>query len=383
MSFVVQILLGALVVLSAAYYAWCAVATWRYFSRPGTKGDGTLLPASILIPVCGLEDGAAEKWESFCLQDHPEYEVLFGVREVDDPAIPVLQDLVARYPGRVQCLVRAEVLGANYQISNLIHLLREAQHPAVVLTDSDMRVEPRYLRTVTAPLSDPAVGLVTCGYKSNRPRSLGAAMATLGRCVDFIPQVLLARWKDRRFRFALGATLATRRDVLEKIGGLESVVNRIGSDYHLGKQTSDAGYRVELSHYVLENDSGPETVEQVYRRELRWARTIRMNRGPEFYGLALSHGTMYSLPLLATAGLRPWSLALFALVWAVRLLQAGTAFRYLGAGGLFRWLWSLPLRDGMNFTVWLASILGNDVQWRGRRLTLRPGGLLEEPEGVA
>ena len=373
-----QIALGVLVMLSALYYSCCALATWVYFRRRAPAPAGPSLPASILIPVCGLEEGAREKWESFCRQDYPEYEVLFGVREPHDPAIPVLEELAARYPDRARCFVRPEVLGTNYQISNLIHLLREARFEAVVLTDSDMRVEPHYLRTVVAPLSDPGLGLVTCGYKNNRPRSLGAAMATLGRCVDFIPQVLLARWKDGRFRFALGATLATRREVLAQIGGLEAVLNRIGSDYHIGRLTSEAGYRVELSRYVLENDAGAETVGDVYRRELRWARTIRMNRGPEIYGLAITHGTMYSLALVAAAGGREYSLILLVAVWGARLVQAATAFQCLGARGLFRWLWSLPLREAMNFAVWLQSLLGNEVQWRGRKLRLKPGGVLEE-----
>lgn len=379
MLLALQLGLALLVGASAAYYALCALATWNYFRPTGPSGDGSSLPASILIPVCGLEDGAEGKWESFCRQDHPEFEVLFGVRDPEDPALPVLRKLAERYPGRVRWFVRPEVLGTNYQISNLIHLFREARFPAIVISDSDMRAEPGYLRTVVAPLSNSEVGLVTCGYKNNQPRGLGAVMATLGRCVDFIPQVLLARALDGRFRFALGATLAMRRDVLEKIGGLESVVNRIGSDYHLGKQTSAAGYRVVLSQYVLENDAGPESVDQVYRRELRWARTIRMNRGPQFYGLGLTHGTLYSVPLLAIAHGCPWLLSVCALAWGFRLLQAATTIHYLKAPGLFRWLWSLPVRDMLNFAVWLVSILGNDVQWRGRRLRLRPGGVLDDP----
>lgn len=379
MLFALQLFLGALTLASAVYYGCCAWATCRHFRSAGAPGEAPFRPVSVLIPVCGLEDGAERKWSSFCEQDYPEYEVLFGVRDPHDPAVPVLRALEARYPGKVRCIVEPTVLGTNYQVSNLMHLFRASRNPLIVITDSDMRAEPHYLRSVAAPLSDPQVGLVTCGYKNNHPRSLGAALATLGRCVDFIPQVLLACLKDGRMRFALGATLATRREVLEQIGGLEAVVNRIGSDYHVGYLVSQAGYRVVLSHYVLENDAGPETVSEVYRRELRWARTTRMNRGPEYYGVGITHGTLYSVLLAAAAMLHPWALAVLALAWGVRVVQAGTALRLLGAQPLFTWLWALPLRDGMSFLVWLHSILGDDVQWRGRRLKLRAGGVLEDP----
>jgi ceramide glucosyltransferase len=381
MLIALEVLLGVVVLASAVFYACCAFVIQRHFVRKADTNSAPLLPASILIPVCGLEDGASKKWASFCRQDHPEYEVLFGVRDPDDPAVPILQELEQQFPDRVRVVIRPEVLGANYQISNLIHQFREARYPAIVLTDSDMRAEPDYLRTVVGPLGDPKVGLVTCGYANNHPRSLGAGLATLGRCIDFIPHVLLACWRDGRMRFALGATLATRREVLEKIGGLESVVDRIGSDYHIGKRISDAGYEVRLSQYVIENDAGPEPVHQVYDRELRWARTSRINRGPEYYGLVISHGALYALPLLALAPTQPWVWGVVALSWGLRLTQIITAIPCLKARGLCRVLWMMPLRELLSFAVFHHSILGDDVKWRGRRLRLNPDGILEELPG--
>lgn len=379
MLLALQVILAALSLASAVYYAFCAWATWRHFGTRVEDPPISAPPVSVLITVCGLEDRAEEKWSSFCRQDYPEYEVLFGVRDPADPAAPLLRALERQFPERVRCVIGQRVLGTNYQVSNALHLYRTARHPLVVITDSDMRAEPHYVRTVTAPLHDPAVGLVTCGYKNNRPRSLGAALATLGRCLDFIPQVLLARLKDGRMRFALGATLATRRDVLERIGGLEGVVNRIGSDYHLGYRIAEEGYRVVLSSYVIENDAGPEAVGEVYQRELRWARTSRMNRGPEYYGVGLTHGTFYSALLLAAVPGAAWAAGVFAAVWGLRLLQSALTLGLLGARPLLAWFWALPLRDLMSFAVWFHSILGDDVRWRGRRLKLRPGGVLEEP----
>jgi ceramide glucosyltransferase len=218
--------------------------------------------------------------------------------------------------------------------------------------------------------------VVTCGYLDRTPRSLGAAMAALGRGIDFIPSVLIARKLDGGLKFAMGATIALKKSVIAGFGGLETLLNRIGSDYHIGKMASEAGYRVLLSHYVIDNDCGEESLRDVFVRELRWARTIRINRGIQYYGLGFSYGTVYCIPFLWLSGFRSWALWACGLVFAARLFQAATAFWSLEAPRLALWVWALPIREAMNFAVWAAGCVGHTVTWRGRRLRIARGGLV-------
>lgn len=373
----VQIVLTLLVICSAIFYlfnSWVGLA----FAREQT---GLVLPekpagVSLLIPVRGLDEGAAENWRSFCQQRHPQYEVIFGVMEPDDPAVPLLRELLVTYP-HVRLIYGLHIYGVNYQVSNLIHLLQAARYEMVVFADSDIRVTPDYLATVTAPLHQPEIGLVTCGYMDHHPQFLGAALASLNRCVEFLPAFLLGRALDGGLRYALGPTIATRKDVVRAWGGLEQVVNRIGSDFHMGRLARAAGFRVEMSPYVLDNCCGRESVGQVLQRELRWARTIRMNRGWQYYGLGATFGLVYGVLLLLVSQGASWAVLLVLGMYALRLAQAVTAIHVFRCPGLYRWLWALPLRDVLSFGVWLAGAVGRRVYWRGRWLEIQPGGLLQ------
>lgn len=355
-----------------------AIAIYCFFTARRQAYTPTPQSVSVLVPVCGVDKGARENWESFCIQEHPAYEVLFGVMHPDDPSVPILKEVVARFPGRAKLLCGLPPLGINHQISNLMHLLAAAQHDMVVLADSDIRVGPTYLRHVTALLADPGIGVVTCGYLDHQPQSLGAALAALGRGVEFIPSVLIARHLDHGLRFALGPTIATRRSVLAAIGGLQVLLKHIGSDYHIGCRAAIAGYRVELSTYLLQNDCGCETVRDVVRRELRWARTIRLNRGSQYYGLGVTYGTVYSLLLVLISAGQTWTLLLCIGTLAVRFTQALLTIHRLRCPVLLRWLWALPLRDLASFLVWLGGAFGHRVYWRGRYLNVGAQGVLME-----
>jgi ceramide glucosyltransferase len=198
--------------------------------------------------------------------------------------------------------------------------------------------------------------------------------------VEFIPSVLIACHLDGGLHFAIGPTIATRQSVLARIGGLQTVVNRIGSDYHIGNRAAAAGYRVELSPYLLQNDCGYETVLSVLRRELRWARTIRCNRGLQYYGQGVTHGTVYSLLLLLIAGVHAWTLPIVLVTFAVRFMQALSTIRSLKCSALRRWLWALPLRDLLSLVVWVGGAFGHRVHWRGRYLRIGAQGTLTEVE---
>jgi ceramide glucosyltransferase len=372
-----EVLLLILIAGSTVFYLASAWFTHQFFatplSMPPAEHDP---PISLLVPACGLDAGAWENWLSLCQQNYPDYEVLFGIVDPQDPAVPVVQELVAKFPDRVRLYTGLQPRGINHKDSSLSYLLAEAKHELIVFVDSDIRVMPEYLQIVTAPLADPQVGLVTCAYIGYEPKFLGAALASLGRCCDFLPGILMARAIDKGVRLAIGVTIATRKSTLADFGGLH--FNRIGSDYNLGKRAAQAGYRVVLSHYVLNSDTGKETIRQVWQRELRWARSIRFNRGAQYYTMAFCYGIAYYLPLLLLSGFADWAIAVCLINLAIRYAQALVVIRSINCPGLNRWLWTLPLRDLLSFAVWIIGGFGQRVYWRGRYLRIDGDGLLTE-----
>ncbi|MGK7874296.1 MAG: glycosyltransferase [Xenococcaceae cyanobacterium] len=378
MIIALQIVLLFLITASVIFYLGCAICTIRFRGDRASQSSGCEEPASVLIPVYGLDDSAESNWTSFCQQNYEQYEVVFGVMDPQDKAVPVLKKLAANFPDRVRFISGLEVRGPNYHMSNASHLLDAAQHDIVVFTNSDMRVTPDYLCRVTAPLADPNVGVVTCGYIGHTPKVLGAALASLGRCIDFLPSVLIARVLDGRLKFALGATIATRKSILNQFGGLQGEVNRIGSDYHIGQMVSGAGYQIELSDYIVESEGGQESIGQVFKRELRWARTIRINHGFQYYGIVLTYGTIYCLPLLFISGFATWAIIVSLATLTIRIIQVLIAFYKFDGPDLLKWLWALPIRDLMSLIIWMAGAFGQRVYWRGRWLEIGDGGMLTQ-----
>ena len=368
------IALSVLIVGSIVFYAACLWFTRRFFVVPPSIPEVSTEGVSILVPVCGLDEGAWNNWAAFCKQNYDPYEVLFGVVEPTDPAVPVLKKLVDLFPDRARLLTGLLPRGINHKDSTLSYLLESARHEVIIFADSDICVSSDYIQTVTEPLVDPNVGLVTCAFVGHDPQFLGAALASIGRCCDFIPSALIARSIDGRLRFAIGATIATRKSALADFGGLH--LDRIGSDYNLGKRAASAGYQVELSHYILESDTGRESIGRLVKRELRWARTIRFNRGWVYYTMAFCYGTVYCLPLLLITGFADWAIGLTFATFTIRYTQAWVAAVNLNCSNLVRWFWVLPLRDVLSFGVWIAGAFGRGVYWRGRKLRIEADGLI-------
>ncbi len=365
---------------SVLFYCAGAIATWRFFHHFFETSPKTPtipgMPVTILVPVKGVDAGAWENWSAFCRQDYPQYQVLFGVMEVQDPAVPILQALAAQYSDRVQLFVGLPARGPNHKDSNLSYLLEHTQTDWIIFADSDICVGADYIRVVTAPLADDQTGMVTCSYMARNPQFFGAAMASLARCCDFMPSLLLARAIDGGVKLGIGVTMAMTREALQQSGGI--VFNRIGSDYNLGKRITQAGYRVELSHYVLESDTGDESIAQVYERELRWARTIRFNRGLAYYGQVFCFGLVYCGMLLVLTGFAPGAIGLSLVTLLVRYAQATIATVGMNAPQLRRWFWLLPLRDWMSFGIWLIGGYGRTIHWRGRQLQVHGDGVITE-----
>jgi ceramide glucosyltransferase len=368
-------ILVTLTVGSALYYAAGAWFTWRFFRR-AAPAIGFRPPASVMVPVSGFDATTGAFVEALCRQDYGDFEILIGTTDPDDPARAPLERLAAAFPHRVRLFLGLPPRGANYKDSILSYLLEAARHEVIVFADSDLRIDASYLARVVAPLADPAVGLVTCPYADRQPEDWHQAVASFGRCIDFLPGILMARALDNGLKFALGITLATRKATLAKAGGLH--LDRIGSDYNLGKRIAEAGYRVELSSEVLDWVTAGETAGDVVRRELRWARSIRFNRGAQYYTMAFCHGTVYCLLLLLLTGAETWAALLAAAVFAIRYVQSIVCVWAMGCRRLLPWLWTVPLRDLLSMAVWLAGGFGRQVRWRGRVLRISGDGRIDE-----
>ncbi len=339
--------------------------------------ESDLPPVSILKPLKGVDP---EIWESFCShceQEYPQFQLIFGVSDPDDPAIEVVRKLQAKYPDLpIELIVCNRVLGANIKVSNLVQMLPAAHHELLLINDSDIRVPSEYLRKVVTPLADPSVGLVTCLYRGVAGPTLGSRLEALGISTDFIPGVLSARVFERGLRFGLGSTLAFRRRDLEAIGGFEPLLDYLADDYELGRRIALTGKRVELSAAAVTTFLPAYTLRQFFRHQLRWSRTIRDARRWGYAGLLFTFGLPWALVTLLAARGAAWAWGLFALTFTARLaLGIGTAVLVLRDGQVIRNIVLLPLRDLIAPLVWAASFVGNRIHWRGEIFDLKDGRL--------
>ncbi|MBE9014420.1 glycosyltransferase [Pseudanabaenaceae cyanobacterium LEGE 13415] len=372
--FWVEIVLVILILGSTVFYLACAWFTAQFFLAPQPSGRLAQEPVSILAPICGLDEGAIENWTSLCTQTYSTYEVLFGVIDPDDPAIPVLNQLQAQFPDRVQIFIGLPPRGINHKDSTLSYLLEKAKYETLIFVDSDIRVQPDYIQTVTAPLD--RVDVVTCAYIAHNPQFFPAAIASLGRCCDFIPSALIARAIDQGLQFAIGVTIAVRRSTLMNFGGLQ--LNRIGSDHNLGKRAAKAGYKVELSQLVLESDTGSESLSDLFQRELRWSRTIRFNKGNIYYTMIFCYGTVFCFPLLLVSNFSTWAIALSSVTYVIRYTQAFITIFSMKSPALLRWFWALPIRDALSLIIWAIGGVGRTAYWRGRKLRIEGDGIIQQ-----
>ncbi len=336
-----------------------------------------LPPISILKPLKGVDPEIYESFRSHCLQDYPEYEVIFGVSDPNDPAIESVRALQREFPDRrIQLLVSPKILGANVKVSNLAQMLVEAHHDHIIVNDSDIRVEPDYLRRVTAPLADSRVGMVTCLYRGVASATLGSRLEALGISTDFCPSVLAARQLEGGIRFGLGSTLAFRRAELEKIGGFTSFVDYLADDYELGKRIAGLGLSVKLSDVVVETYLPPYHLREFFAHQLRWARGVRDARAGGYLGLVFTFGLAWSLVALAASQGALWAWNALAVTMFFRLAVALVVGRgVLRDRQILKFAWLIPLRDLAAAATWFASLGGHTVTWRGNRFHLKDGKL--------
>jgi len=376
----------AVLLLAAAalvYYVLATLAALRFFKRERSRALPDYTPSvSILKPVLGVDFGTYENFSSFCRQEYPDYEILFAVNDDADPAVPVIRRIITDFPERrIRLLVGAEHLGANRKVNKLARLGREARHEVLVLTDGDVRVGPRFLREVVAPLGNRKTGAVTSFYRGIAEKNLGAEIEAVGASSDFFAGVLMAG-STEGITFALGASIATTKEWLGKMGGFEAIAGALADDYELGHRIAKVGGEVVLSREPVWTMYPAQTLRSFWDHQVRWARTVRLCRPLAYVGLLFTQGLPWALlaafvapaKWIAGAYLFGYLILRFAMAWTVGIWGVGDEV-------LRRKIWLLPLRDAIHFVVWLASFASNHIRWGNIEYAIRQGRMVAITEG--
>jgi len=345
----------------------------RAAQSPSHDPQGAVKTAaiSILKPVHGRDPRFYEAIRSHAAQDYPEFEIIFGTRDVADPALQDIERLAREFPGRPIRSVVVNTAAPNAKAGVLSELARLARYPVLLVNDSDILVEPGYLRAVAAPLEDPRNGMVTALYRAAAD-SLPARWEALGIATEFAPSVLVARLLGVA-EFALGSTMVLRAADLARIGGFAAIENYLADDYQLGLRISRLGGRVVFAPTLVETSLGAESWTEAWKHQLRWSRTIRVSRPSGYYGYIVTHATLWVLVACAAGA---WRIA--AVAMSVRLIAGlSVGVGILKDAAVWRQALLIPLRDLWGFAVWAGGLFGDSVEWRGQRLRLRPDGRIE------
>jgi ceramide glucosyltransferase len=382
--FALRAVLLACVIAAIAYYLIALASGLLWFAdrrRQRALGLSYSPPATIFKPVRGADAEAYENFASFCRQDYPEYQIIFGVREVGDPAVPIIRRLIADFPQRdIELVISSNEFGYNAKVSNLQNMYARAEHDVLLIADSDIRVEPDYLRRVVAPLRRPEVGMVTCLYRGTNAKTFAGLLENIGFSSTFAPDVCSAR-ALQGVKFAFGSTIAMRRELLERVGGFHAQADYLADDFHLGNYAANQGQEVILSDCVVDHVSAPDTFAAMWKRQLRWGRTVRISRPRGYRGLILTQGATTALAATLAWGFSSFALWLLAATIFARFLPVFV----IGVSGLkdrtlARYFWLVPVRDLFAFGVWAVSLIGDEVEWRGVKFRVTPGGTLSPPD---
>src|SRR5580658_243139 len=360
------------------YYLLVIYSSWRFFRRPLTVPDPSWAPpVSILKPFRGLDPDAYENLASFCRQDYPEYEMIFCVDPDDDTVRPMVEKLQLEFPAReIRVLYGSGRIASNDKVAKLARMAAEARYETVVISDSDVRVQPDYLRAMTAPLRETGVGAVTCLYVNTDLKTFADRLQTIGMMSDFYAGILVA-WQLEGIKFALGPSIATTRARLAGFGGYAAIENSPGDDLLVGRLIAEQGYEVRLLRYAVSTVSDYGSMSDLLQKRMRWIVVMRHMRPWGHLGLLLTQGLPWSLAAVALHPTLPVACGYLGTYFALRC-----AITWLiGAYGLKRpaqWK-HMPLIavwDALAFVIWVASFLRRSIRWRGADYYIREGILV-------
>jgi ceramide glucosyltransferase len=370
--FVLAIVLGCVLAGSLVYCVLIVVAARQYLSQETATASSPLQPISVLKPLSGIDEGLEENLRSFFEQDHPQFEILFAVRDAGDPARAIVEKLQKQFPGRAsRLIVTGEPPYPNAKVYSLDRMLAEARHELLVMSDSDIRVAPGFLKSIAAEFSDPAIGLATCPYRAVAGESIWSKLEAAGMNTEFLAGLLVARMLDG-VKFAVGPTLAARKNVLAAIGGFNVLKDYLAEDFVMGKFAAEAGFGVILSRTIVEHRIGSESLSKNIAHRVRWGRSTRRSRPMGYIGQLFT----YPLPLALLV-------CMAAPDWWPALIPTAL-LRAVAAWSTSEWILHTPenwlllvAQDILSFLFWIVGFFGNTIVWRGRRYYLYPDGRFE------
>ena len=374
-----DVLLGV-AAIPFVYYALALLSSLAFFlgRRPKTGlPSGFLPPISNLKPVRGLDPEAYENFASFCRQDYPEYEIIFCVGDDTDPVLPVLQRLVRDFPGtHIRIVIGSGRVATNDKVAKLARMTQEAAYEHLVISDSDVRVEPDYLRRLIAPLASPQTGAVTCFYVPTEETSWVQRLQDVGMLSDFYPGILVARQLDG-VKFALGPSIATTRSRLRAFGGYEAIENRPADDLLVGRLIAEQGCEVVLLPYSISTVPDYQSLKELFYKRLRWITVMRFMRPWGHLGLIFTLGLPWALLAVALLPTRGIAWSYLGGYFAVRAMLTVVVGSFgLKQPGVWRKLALIPVWDAMATGIWLASFARKTIRWRGQDYLIRNGELV-------
>ncbi|HTB98312.1 MAG TPA: bacteriohopanetetrol glucosamine biosynthesis glycosyltransferase HpnI [Terracidiphilus sp.] len=388
LALAVEVATTALTVAGIGYFLTAWIATRIYLVSRRAPQAAFAPSVSILKSLKGLDPGMLNAFRSHCTQTYAgNYELLFGVASLDDPAVAAVRQLQSEFPAqKIQLIECARKLGTNGKVGTLAQLVPHAQHDFLLVNDSDITVSTRYLERVIAAFEPPPnrrdktarqVGLVTAFYRGRAHKTLASLFEALTISTDFLPSVMLALVVERGLRYGLGSTLAFRREALQRIGGYEVLADYLADDYELGARIAEAGYRIAIAPEVVETGVPAYRWSEFAAHQLRWMRTVRDARPGGYTGLIFAHGLSWALLNVIASGASPLSLWLVALTFFLRLTLAMTVgAEVLGDHQVLPSLWLLPLHDLTSMGLWIAGFAGDSIVWRGEKFIVKKGKLL-------
>src|SRR5580692_8703704 len=370
----------AIAAIPFIYYLIALFSSWQFFRRTAPRSAANhsfTPPVSNLKPIRGIDPDAYENFASFCRQDYPDYELLFCVGDENDPVVPILRQLIRDFPARrIRVLFGAGAKGSNDKVVKLARLVREAQHEFLVISDSDVRARPDYLRTVVAPLANPKIGAVTCFYVPTEEKTLAESLQTIGMVSDFYAGILVARQLDG-VKFALGPTIATTRTRLAGFGGYKAIENQPGDDLLVGRLIAEQGYEVELLPYTVLTVADYGSMPDLLHKRMRWVVVMRHMRPWGHLGLLFTQGLPWSLAAVAMQPTAAVALAYLGTYLGLRLAMTWLiGVRGLDDRALWKKLWLIPVWDALAFFIWIFSFVRSSIRWRGGEYYIRDGQLV-------
>ncbi len=369
----------AIAAIPGTYYLLAIYSAARYFRvarRENPPNNDFFPPISCLKPIRGLDDDAYENYASFCRQDYPEYEIVFCV-DRDDPALPVLEKLVADFPERKIRLIFGSGRNAiNDKVGRLTRLVAEAQHDLLVITDGDIRVGPDYLRAVAHPFRDPHVGGATTLYASTEETSFVQELQSIGMISDFFAGILVA-WQLDGVKFMFGQSILTTKQRIAGFGGYEVLENRPADDLNVGRMVAAQGCEVKLLPYVVQTVADFQSLKDLFYKRVRWMTVMRLVRRRGHQGLIFTWGLIWALIAMAVHPTWPVAVGYLGSYFVLRVILSWLiGIHGMKQKGLWPKMLLIPLWDAVAFMIWVASFGRNVIRWRGYDYYIRNGILV-------